>query len=59
MVRGLLAAVALLTMTIPSFVLSKHPDEPSAQRYFNRVTFFPPLAAACTIIVAIVTYFTG
>ncbi len=57
-VRGLLAAVALLTMTIPSFVLSTHPDEPSAQRYFNRLTFFPPLAAACTIVVAIVTYFT-
>lgn len=57
-VRGLLAAVALLTMTIPSFVLSKHPDEPSAQRYFNRLTFFPPLAAACTIAVAIVVYFT-
>ncbi len=58
-VRGLLAVVALLTMTIPSFVLSKNPDEPSAQRYFNRLTFFPPLAAACTIVVAIVTYFAG
>ncbi len=58
-VRGLLAAVALLTMTIPSFVLSRDPDEPSAQRYFNRLTFFPPLAAACTIIVAIVTYFAS
>jgi 4-hydroxybenzoate polyprenyltransferase len=58
-VRGLLAAVALLTMTIPSMVLNRDPDEPSAQRYFNRLTFFPPLAAACTIIVAIVTYFTG
>jgi len=58
-VRGLLAAVALLTMTLPSFVLKRNPDEPSAQRYFNRVTFFPPLAAACTIVVAIVTYFTG
>jgi 4-hydroxybenzoate polyprenyltransferase len=58
-VRGLLAAVALLTMTIPSFVLRRDPNEPSAQRYFNRLTFFPPLAAACTIVVAIVTYFTG
>ena len=56
-VRGLLAGVALLTMTIPSFVLYGGPDEPSAQRYFNRLTFFPPLAAACTIIVALVTYF--
>ncbi len=58
-VRGLLAAVALVTMTVPSFVLSRTPDEPSAQRYFNRLTFFPPLAAACTIVVAIVTYFTS
>jgi 4-hydroxybenzoate polyprenyltransferase len=58
-VRALLAAVALLTMTIPSFVLSRDPSEPSAQRYFNRLTFFPPLAAACTIVVAIVVYFTG
>lgn len=57
-VRGLLAAVALVTMAIPSYVLSRNPDEPSAQRYFNRLTFFPPLAAACTIVVAIVTYFT-
>ncbi len=58
-VRGLLAAVALLTMTVPSFVLHRDPSEPAAQRYFNRLTFFPPLAAACTIIVAIVTYFAG
>jgi 4-hydroxybenzoate polyprenyltransferase len=53
-VRGLLAAVALATMAIPSVVLRRDPDEPSAQRYFNRLTFFPPLAAACTIVVAIV-----
>jgi 4-hydroxybenzoate polyprenyltransferase len=58
-VRGLLAAVALLTMTLPSLVLYRNPDEPSAQRYFNRLTFFPPFAAACAIIVAVVTYFTG
>ena len=57
-VRGLLAAVALLTMTLPSLVLYRNPDEPSAQRYFNRLTFFPPFAAACAIIVAVVTYFT-
>ena len=56
-VRGLVAAVALLTMTLPSLVLYRDPDEPSAQRYFNRLTFFPPLAAACAIIVAVVTYF--
>jgi 4-hydroxybenzoate polyprenyltransferase len=59
LIRGLLAAVALLTMTVPSFVLYGNPDEPSAQRYFNRLTFFPPLAAACAIIVAVVTYFAG
>jgi 4-hydroxybenzoate polyprenyltransferase len=59
LIRGLLAAVALLTMTVPSFVLYGNPDEPSAQRYFNRLTFFPPLAAACAIVVAVVTYFAG
>ena len=58
-VRGLLAAVALATMTLPSLVLYRNPDEPSAQRYFNRLTFFPPFAAACAIIVAVVTYFAG
>jgi 4-hydroxybenzoate polyprenyltransferase len=58
-VRALLALVALMTMTIPSVVLRRNPDEPSAQRYFNRLTFFPPLAAACAIIVAVVTYFAG
>lgn len=58
-VRGLLAAVALATMTIPSYVLSRDPDEPSAQRYFNRLTFFPPLAAACAIIVAFVNLIRG
>lgn len=56
-VRGLLAAVALLTMALPSLALYRNPDEPSAQRYFNRLTFFPPLGAACAIIVAAVTYF--
>jgi 4-hydroxybenzoate polyprenyltransferase len=59
LVRGLLAAVALLTMALPSVVLHRHPDEPSAQRYFNRLTFFPPIGAACAIIVAVVTYFAG
>ena len=58
-VRGLLAAVALLTMTLPALVLYRNPDEPSAQRYFNRLTFFPPFAAACAIIVALVHYFAG
>ena len=58
-VRGLLAAVALATMTLPSLVLYRNPDEPSAQRYFNRLTFFPPFAAACAIIVAVVSYFVG
>jgi 4-hydroxybenzoate polyprenyltransferase len=57
-IRGLVAAVALATMTLPSFVLHRNPDEPSAQRYFNRLTFFPPFAAACAIIVAVVSYFT-
>jgi 4-hydroxybenzoate polyprenyltransferase len=56
LVRGLLAAVALLTMTLPAVPLFLNPDEPSAQRYFNRVTFFPPLGAACAIIVALVAY---
>jgi 4-hydroxybenzoate polyprenyltransferase len=51
---GLLAAVAVATMTIPAFILGRDPSEPSAQRYFNRLTFFPPLAAACTIVVALV-----
>ena len=58
-VRGLVAAVALTAMTVPSFVLHRNPDEPSAQRYFNRLTFFPPFAAACAIIVALVAYFAG
>jgi 4-hydroxybenzoate polyprenyltransferase len=58
-VRGLVAAVAMLTMTLPSLVLHRSPDEPSAQRYFNRLTFFPPFAAACAIVVAVVTYFAG
>ena len=56
-VRGLLAAVAVATMTIPALVLRRDPSEPAAQRYFNRLTFFPPFAAACTIVVAIVTYY--
>jgi 4-hydroxybenzoate polyprenyltransferase len=55
-VRGLLAGVALLTMTLPALVLFHNPDEPSAQRYFNRLTFFPPFGAACAIIVAAVAY---
>jgi len=58
-VRGLLAAVALLTMALPSAVLFRNPDEPSAQLYFNRLTFFPPLGAACAIVVALVTRFAG
>jgi 4-hydroxybenzoate polyprenyltransferase len=58
-VRGLLAGVALLTMTLPSLVLYRNPDEPSAQRYFNRLTFFPPFAAGCAIVVALVTHFAG
>ncbi len=56
-VRGLVAAMALLTLTLPSLALYRDPDEPAAQRYFNRLTFFPPFAAACAIIVAVVTYF--
>jgi 4-hydroxybenzoate polyprenyltransferase len=58
-VRALLAAVAIATMTVPALILIRDPTEPAAQRYFNRLTFFPPLAAACTIGVAIVTYATG
>lgn len=53
-VRGLLAAVALATMTFPALVLVRDSSEPAAQRYFNRLTFFPPFAAACVIIVAVV-----
>jgi 4-hydroxybenzoate polyprenyltransferase len=58
-VRGLVAAMALLTLTLPSLALYRDPDEPAAQRYFNRLTFFPPFAAACAIIVAAVTYLVG
>lgn len=58
-IRGLVAAVALFTMTLPAIALFRNPDEPSAQRYFNRLTFFPPFAAACAIIVAAVTYFVN
>jgi 4-hydroxybenzoate polyprenyltransferase len=58
-VRGLVAAMALLTLTLPSLALYRDPSEPAAQRYFNRLTFFPPFAAACAIIVAVVTYFAG
>jgi 4-hydroxybenzoate polyprenyltransferase len=59
LVRVLLAAVAVVTMAVPSLILRRNPDEPAAQRYFNRVTFFPPLAAGCTIVVAVVTLVTG
>lgn len=58
-VRGLLAAVAVLTMAVPALALHRDPSEPAAQRYFNRLTFFPPFAAACAIIVAVVAYFSG
>ena len=58
-VRGLLAAVALFTMTLPAVALYRNPDEPSAQRYFNRLTFFPPFGAACAIIVAAVAWLAG
>jgi 4-hydroxybenzoate polyprenyltransferase len=58
-VRGLVAAMALLTMTLPSLALHRDPSEPAAQRYFNRLTFFPPFAAACALIVAATTYFAG
>jgi 4-hydroxybenzoate polyprenyltransferase len=57
--RALLAGVALTTMALPASALYRLPDEPSAQRYFNRLTFFPPLAAASAIVVAAVTYFGG
>jgi 4-hydroxybenzoate polyprenyltransferase len=53
-VRALLVGVAVVTMAVPAAILHRHPDEPSAQRYFNRLTFFPPLAAASVIAVALV-----
>ena len=38
-------------MTLPVLsLLVENPDEPSAQRYFNRLTFFPPLAAAHVVV---------
>ena len=58
-VRCLVAAMALLTLTLPSLMLYRDPDEPAAQRYFNRLTFFPPFAAACAIIVAAGAYLVG
>ncbi len=58
-VRGLLALVALGTMTWPALVLYRDPSEPAAQRYFNRLTLFPPFGAACAIIVAAITYLAG
>ena len=52
--RALLAIAALLFLTYPVLALVRHPDQESAQRYFNRATLFPPAAflatAACFIL---------
>jgi 4-hydroxybenzoate polyprenyltransferase len=55
LVRGWLAAVALGTMTIPALILYRNPDEPSAQRYFNRGSLFPPVAALGVLVIFLAT----
>ncbi len=58
--RLLLALAALATMTIPAYLLARaRGTEPAAQRYFNRATFFPPTAAACMIVLALVHSLRG
>jgi len=53
--RGLLALAALVTMTAPAAVLWREGGgEPPAQRYFNRASLFPPAAAFCVIVLALV-----
>jgi 4-hydroxybenzoate polyprenyltransferase len=53
--RTLLALSAIATMTIPvALLLREGGGEPPAQRYFNRASLFPPAAASCLIVVALV-----
>ena len=58
-VRGLLAAVALLTMTIPSFVLSREPRRAVGAALLQPADVLPAARRGLHIVVAIVTYFTG
>jgi 4-hydroxybenzoate polyprenyltransferase len=58
--RLLLALAALATMTVPAALLARgRGTEPAAQRYFNRATLFPPAAAACMIVLALVHSLRG
>ena len=54
-IRGLLALAAIVTMTAPAVLLQReNGTEAAAQRYFNRASLFPPAAAFCMIIWALV-----
>lgn len=58
--RLLLALAALAAMTGPAALLYREEGtEPAAQRYFNRATLFPPVAAFCMIVLALVHHFAG
>jgi hypothetical protein len=58
--RLLLGLAALATMTMPATLLARQRGtEPAAQRYFNRATLFPPAAAACMIVLALVNSARG
>lgn len=59
-IRALLALSAMATMTVPAaFLVREGGGEPAAQRYFNRASLFPPAAAFCLIIVALLQTVRG
>jgi len=48
--RLLLAVAALLTMTCPALIMQRRPRPGAAQRYFNRASIYPAVAAGCLIV---------
>lgn len=52
--RLLLAAAALLTMTWPALVMRRRPGAGPAQRYFNRASLYPAVAAGCLIVLPLI-----
>ncbi len=52
--RVILAAVAIVTMTAPALLLKRQPGKGQAQRYFNRASLFPSLAASCLVVLYLV-----
>ena len=47
-VRALLFVAAVWFLTHPALALVRHPDQASAQRYFDQATLFPPAAFLVT-----------